>query len=149
MVLAQAAEVAGEGGLGALLTQLGVGGILVFLFMKQMFEYLKSRDEKRKNGSHTSATNDMFALLRDVQSEVRDLHKWHDVRDEDQVPVWYVRKSLERQIEKFAGAVEKMSTAAERQVEGIGEAMESLLEEMRGVLQEVRSLRAQEGRDDG
>ncbi len=125
-----------------LLTQLGVGGILIFLFMKQMFEYLKSRDDKKKNGNRSEATGDIFALLRNIEAQTRDLHNWHDAKDEDQVFVWYVRKSLERQIEKLAGAVEKMSAASEKQTGVVEEALGAILEAL-------ETLRKQRGQASG
>ncbi len=128
--------------ISALLAQLGVAGILIYLFLKEMFSYLKSKDERKKNGGHSPATNDMFNLLRGIESTVRDLHNWHDAKDEDQVFVWYVRKSLERQIEKLAGAVEKMCSATGKQTQVIEEALDAVLEEL-------TALRKVRGQGDG
>jgi len=44
-----------------------------------------------------------------VAQQIRDLHSWHDVRDEDGVPSWYVRKSLEDKIEGLAQAIVELS----------------------------------------
>lgn len=71
------------------LTQLGVGGIFAVLVLRQVFDFVG----KRKNGAC-----DLHKLSR----EVADLHKWHDQRDQDGVPVWYVRRSLEDAINKLA-----------------------------------------------
>lgn len=140
MFLAQAAEAGGGVDIGSLLMQLGVGGILIYLFLKEMFGYLKSRDS-RKSGNGHSPTADMFALLRNIESTLRELHKWHDAKDEDQVFVWYVRKSLEKQIEKLAEAVVKMTRAAEKQTTMVEEALAAILDE----LQEIRKPGGQSG----
>ncbi len=127
-----------------LLTQLGLGGLLIYLFLKEMFSYLKSRDEKRRNGSaesRSTSTGDMFKLLRHIEDLTRDLHTWHDAKDEDQVFVWYVRKSLEREISKLGDAVTKMVSATEAQTQVVGEALTAVLEE----LQELRNPKGQDG----
>lgn len=125
------------------ITSLGVGGLLVFVVIKELFAFLKSREEKRNGngGSRSSSTNDMFKLLRHVEDLTRDLHNWHDAKDEDQVFVWYVRKSLERQIEKLGDAVTKMVGATEAQTQVVGEALTAVLEE----LQELRKPKGQDG----
>lgn len=147
MLLAQAAEAGGEAGLGSLLTQLGIGGILIYLFLKEMFAYLKSRDSRKS--TERSPTADMFAIMRDIKSDVRDLHNWHDAKDEDQVFVWYVRKSLEKQIEKLAEAVMSISRASEKQTEVVEEAVGGMIDELRNLLEEVKALRAQGGQSGG
>lgn len=142
-MLAQAAA-GGAGSISVfnLISQLGIGGIIVYLFMKEMFTYLKSRDERKKNGSAgTLIPTDIFSILRDIQAMSRDLHHWHNAKDEDQVFVWYVRKSLERQIEKLATAVDKMGRAAETQTTVFEEAMERIIDELKCVLDAVKALK--------
>jgi len=46
-----------------------------------------------------------------VAQQVRDLHKWHDVRDDDGVFAWYIRKSLEERITDLAHAIEELAQA--------------------------------------
>lgn len=64
-------------------TDLGVGGIIVILVLKEVFTFLKFK----KNG---------------WQEQISDLHKWHNQRDRDGVPVWYVRHSLEDSINRLS-----------------------------------------------
>ena len=130
--------------IGQLVTQLGLGGFIVYLVIKEVFAYLRSRDEKRRNGngdSRSTSTGDMFKLLRHIEDLTRDLHSWHDAKDEDQVFVWYVRKSLEREIGKLGDAVTKMVGATEAQTQVVGEALTAVLEE----LQELRNPKGQDG----
>jgi len=131
---------------GDLLLQLGVGGIFAFIIIKEVLTIVFKN--KRNGGPSRATTPDMFAILRDTQTLVRELHKWHDAKDEDHVFVWYVRKSLEHQIENLAGAVESMSRAAQRQTDIIESAFESMLDEIKGMLAELKALRAQ-GRRSG
>lgn len=124
----------GEIDISQLITQLGMAGLLIYLFLKEMFSFLKSREEKRRNNG-TSTTAEMFKLLHNIEDLSRDLHNWHDAKDEDQVFVWYVRKSLERHIEKLANAVEKMSEAAGKQTALIEDALGAILDELKGLRQ--------------
>ena len=103
-----------ESGPGDLVTQLGVGGIFAIIILREVFGFLaKKRD---KNGSSTAQT-DMFTLLRAIEGGTAELVRLHDVKDEDGVPVWYVRKSLERQIERLVVGVAGMTKAVETQTE--------------------------------
>ena len=104
-----------------LILQLGVGGVFALLVIRTVFDFLSKQREKKSNGNGSSisaaAMNDMFTLNRSILSFVEDLHKWHDVKDEDQVPVWYVRKSLERLIGELGKSVNGMTRAIEDQTE--------------------------------
>ncbi len=42
--------------------------------------------------------NDVRFAVSKVKEKVDDLHDWHDKRDADGVPLWYVRRSLEDSI---------------------------------------------------
>ncbi len=45
-----------------------------------------------------------------MAAETHDLRTWHDVRDSDNVPVWYVRKSLEKSMDSLAKRIEQQNT---------------------------------------
>jgi hypothetical protein len=45
----------------------------------------------------------------EVHQQIRDLYVWHSKTDEDGVPVWYVRRSLEDTIVKLAENMEKQT----------------------------------------
>lgn len=45
----------------------------------------------------------------EVHQQIRDLYVWHSKTDEDGVPVWYVRRSLEDTIIKLAENMEKQT----------------------------------------
>jgi hypothetical protein len=113
-------EEAAAGNVGDLVLQLGVGGVFALLVIRTVLDFLSKQREKKSNGNgnggiSSSAVNDMFAINRSILSFVEDLHKWHDVKDEDQVPVWYVRKSLERLIGELSKSVNRMTKAIEDQ----------------------------------
>lgn len=82
----------------SLVPQLGVAGILIYLLIKEMFSFLKTRNG---NGS-TIRRMDKLEIMAD---QIKDLHEWHNQADEDGVKVWYVRRSLEEAVEKLAVAI--------------------------------------------
>lgn len=107
-----------------LFTQLGVGGIFALLIIREVLGFLSKRKERGNgngdgNGKSTmSATmqSDLFQLLREINEGTKTLVRLHDVKDEDGVPVWYVRKSLERQIEQLVKGVDQLTSAIAQQV---------------------------------
>jgi archaellum component FlaC len=48
--------------------------------------------------------------------QTTELHEWHKVADEDGVKVWYVRRSLEKAVDRLADAVETANTLGQEQV---------------------------------
>jgi len=45
----------------------------------------------------------------EMYNKVNVLHKWHDKTDEDGVPVWYVRRSLEDAIIKLGESIDNQT----------------------------------------
>ena len=45
----------------------------------------------------------------EIHQNIRDLYQWHAKTDEDGVPVWYVRHSLEEAIARLADNIEKQT----------------------------------------
>lgn len=131
-ILAQAAPVAPQGGTDYFM-QIGVAGILVMLILQMVFKFLKDMKDKKEsrtlpNGEPKSDTgnyptitqqnvSDIFKGLGDIKSLVHDLHTWHNVRDEDHVFAWYIRKSLSTSIERLNQAVGDLAEAVKKQNE--------------------------------
>lgn len=44
-----------------------------------------------------------------IVKQTNELHEWHNVKDEDGVPVWYVRRSLEKAIEKLSTTIDEQT----------------------------------------
>jgi hypothetical protein len=110
-----------------LLTQLGVGGIFALLIIREVLGFLSKRKERGNgngNGNGKPAMtaavqSDLFQLLREINEGTKELVRLHDVKDEDGVPVWYVRKSLERQIEQLVTGVAQLTSAIAQQVKAL------------------------------
>lgn len=71
--------------------QLGAGGAVAYIIIREVFTFLN----KRRNSCNGKA-------MKLLMSQVRDLYDWHNRRDNEGVPVWYVRKSLEDAVSKLA-----------------------------------------------
>ena len=73
------------------------GGVLALLIIREVLGFLKT-----KSGPNGPNGNGVVSLqvkeLRTMAEQIQKLYDWHDQRDEDGVPIWYVRKSLERHI---------------------------------------------------
>jgi hypothetical protein len=110
------AAAAGE----SILLQLGVGGIFALLLIREVLSFLKDRKSSGSNEEHAKTR----ALIHELKNKLEELHKWHDVRDDEQVPVWYVRKSLEREIGKLCEVVGKLEQAATKQALAIEKLVE-------------------------
>jgi len=86
-----------------LFMQLGVAGILILLFLKEMFAYLKTRDAK-KNALIASPKSDYDQghIIETIDDNVKWLRNIHNVKDKDGVPIWYFRSSLEELLKILA-----------------------------------------------
>lgn len=116
-----------------ILLHLGVGGIFAILIIREVLGFLLKNRRNGNGGGSSATTADQFKLLRHIDDQVKDLHSWHDAKDEDQVFVWYVRKSLERQIERLCTAVETMTKATESQSDAFESAMTAVLDELQAL----------------
>ncbi len=88
-----------------------VGLIAAILVIREVLGFLDKK--KFHNGdSHghgavmNEHVNDVRFALNKVKDKVNDLHDWHDKRDSDGVPLWYVRRSLEDVIKDLGGKIE-------------------------------------------
>lgn len=93
------------------LTEYGVAGILVIIILREVFNFLKSQKVKKiENGDYSNKKIFDFLVqlngkINDANREIHDLYQWHDVKDGDGVPIWYIRRSLEEAIKALADNV--------------------------------------------
>jgi hypothetical protein len=59
----------------------------------------------------------VFVALWGIRKQVDELYKWHDQRDTDGVPVWYMRKSLETAILQLSENLAKQTEVLQHQTE--------------------------------
>ena len=82
------------------LVQLGVGGIFCVLVLRLVFDFL-SKKKFGKNG---------LCLTPKIIQQIQDLWEWHSKTDDEGVKVWYVRRSLEKAIERLAENTDTQTT---------------------------------------
>ncbi len=87
----------------ARLLELGVGFIAAIMVIREVLGFL----EKRKNGGGGQSlimnehVNDVRGAVSAIKDKVDDLHEWHNKTDQDGIPLWYVRRSLEESIREL------------------------------------------------
>ena len=111
-------------------TQIGLGGLVAILILREVFAFLRVKRNQELSDMLRQHIKDDQTYLKDIQSKVSDLHVWHNRTDEDGVPVWYVRKSLEASVEKLATAIEHM-----------GELLKEIHDQQAATRRELRELR--------
>jgi len=115
----------------------GVGGGLVFclLMFHEIRLFIEGRNgkSKKKNDEDTAAlsiyTKCKEFLDKDVPTlvmQINKLYDWHNKMDEDNVPVWYVRRSFEDSILALNSTLEKLALILNKSM-SIQERMEERL----------------------
>jgi len=117
------------------LIQLGVGGMFSIFILREVLTFLKyilnRKSEKlpevtlvpnemarlklighQVHDIHNNHKKHVFDDARAVQlfQQTDELHKLHSIKDEDGVPVWYVRKSLEKAINNLSENVARQTS---------------------------------------
>lgn len=107
----------GSFGLG----DLGVAAIVVLLVLREVFSFLKSR----KNGDDGDAVwrASLGRTTEKMAGEIHQLYVWHDVKDSDGLPVWYVKSSLEAAIAALADNIAAQTVAYTEQTAFLRECM--------------------------
>ena len=123
----------------ASIEQLGIGGIFALMILHVVFNFLKDRKSGLSEiqwGKFELRQKAILKLCEQTAKESADLWAWHHQKDEDGVFVWWVRKSLERAIEKLADNTETMSRNTETQTL-ILKSVAHQLEKMTDVLMKI------------
>ena len=116
------------------ITQVGVGVMVAVYLIKTVLDYVLKLTAKAKGrnantgnfsqsdtGRYPAITSqnlsDIFRYLGDIKTLTNELHAWHDVKDEDHVYVWYIRKSLADGITKLNQSVGELAKNVKTQTE--------------------------------
>ena len=119
------------------LLSLGVGGLLVVIVLREVFSFLKDRKPDGANDTAAERIEKTLKLAYEIKEMSSDLWEVHNVRDQDGVPVWYIRRGLEESIEKLAEAITVMSQNSGAQTI----ALEQIARENQATLEEIKALR--------
>ena len=88
--------------------EFGFGVAIAFLVVKELFIIIKKLIENRDPTAVVSRQDTKAAL-----KQIDQLWNWHNKTDQDGVPVWYVRKSLEDIIHKLSENIETQNRLVE------------------------------------
>ena len=75
--------------------QITIGVLIAIYVVKELIQALVPLFKKNGSGAKSSISADQIAKLTDM---VRDLHRWHDVRDADGTPVWWTQRQVLREL---------------------------------------------------
>lgn len=99
-----------------ILLQIGVGGALAWLIIKEVLDFLAKRKESADNPERRTddkSFTDIFAILKSIRKEVGSLYEWHN-HDDPHTPgskVWYGTAVISRIDEmelKFSGLITRI-----------------------------------------
>lgn len=96
-------------------TQIGIGGIIALLVLREVFGFLRGR-----NGSG-KITSDDLRRIRKALEQIHDLWEWHNVSDADGVKLWYVRRSLEESMDQLSKNISKQTEVLSEMLRSINE----------------------------
>lgn len=133
-----------------------VAGVILFvlsLAVKELFGWFRQRNLQNSEERLRSLEGKIESLSqgqalfqesrRKSDERIRELHEWHDRRDADGVPVWYIRKSLEDIIKQNANAVTLLAQQGQIQTQllkELTESQKSMHEAQKDILIEMRRL---------
>jgi len=131
------------------ITAIGLVLMVFGMAAKSLFDWLRqknlqnSEDRLKAVESNMKEMKTLFIKHDEdhhfTNEQVRELHEWHDRKDADGVPVWYVRKSLEEIIKQNAEAVVLLAQQSSLQTQVLKEVSEN----QRDMLVEMRRLHVQ------
>lgn len=104
------------------ITSLGFGVAISFLVIKELFVIVKKQMDNRDPAGAVSRYETKAAI-----KQIDQLWHWHNKTDQDGVPVWYVRKSLEDVIYKLSENIENQNKLMESNTR----ILESLVKKMK------------------
>ncbi len=91
----------------------GIFCIFAIMLFREVKPLIVRRQKVGEDGDTTIVVKDWYlvtgGLIRDIHTLVKELHVWHDQRDNDGVPLWYVRSSLEGAVKSLTAALETQS----------------------------------------
>ena len=106
------------------LTQIGVGGIFAILILREVFAFLHRREAKNGTKEWVGKIDKMF--------------DWQNVFDDEGVPIWYVRKSLEEAIRKLSSSIGVLHGVI-REQNALTSRMIERIESLHGDIRELRT----------
>ena len=98
---------------GSQITELGVGGLLALLVLREVFGFVKPVLERRRNGGK-SLDKPNGHLTTEQVAQIADLHRLMTKTDVDGTPLVFVPRSLVAVIQELSQATQRQITVLER-----------------------------------
>lgn len=96
-----------------------VGVLASVLVFREIFKLIRPILERKLNGGKTPPIElpcvkegrcvPADVAVRKMAEQVKDLHDWHSVTDEEGVKIWYVRRSFYETLERLHATEEKIA----------------------------------------
>ncbi len=83
------------------------GGALALLILQQVFTFLKQR---KNNGGNLGCLALVKETVLHTNTLTNKMFDMMDVKDPDGIPVWYVRRSLEKTLAKLEVGIQQQNT---------------------------------------
>jgi hypothetical protein len=101
------------------IAEIGLGAAVAIYIIKTVLEYV-FKFKSSSSGVSTQAVSDIFKKIDELKQMCHDLHQWHDVRDGDHVPLWYMRPSLQKSLEDMNSQIATLTANLSAQNELLG-----------------------------
>ena len=89
------------------LTFVFIIAMFAWMVIKELLKYISKKEATRKQNPESEAKNDSRKKIDSMHKWTAQLHEWHNQKDKDGVPVWYVRSSFENAINRLTETLEK------------------------------------------
>jgi len=98
------------------LVDIGLGGMLALLIIREVFGFLRDRKEKGLGDEYRCFFNpgdwaEMGRKVSIMSNKVDRIHEMHDVKDIDGTYIWYMKSSLVASIDRLAAATAEQGQA--------------------------------------
>lgn len=109
---------------GDSLTQIGVGGILCLLILREVFAFVRPLIGRWRMNRHGTENNGVAngRMAHETISQIADLHRMMTLTDSDGTPLVFVPRSLSTAIHELAQATSQQVKLLERLDSNITEA---------------------------
>jgi len=119
------------------LTLIGLVSLIVAVGIREFFGWLRQKNLQNTE-TRLKAIEEHSKL---AGKQIQDLHTWHDRFDEDGVPVWYIRSSLEKVVQQNAEAVILLA----HQSQLTGQVLREIADGQKEIRDEIKRIRSSNG----
>ena len=85
-----------------LLLKSGPIGIILILLIREVFQFIKSM----KKEDEFKITQEMW---NDLENKIQSLYDWHNVKNDDGAPIWYIKTSVYTKFESIENFIRNRS----------------------------------------